>query len=60
MQLLLFAVSKANTTEYGARRACQLRPRCVGPERAQTQHYSIVWQISPVMHMDTYIKNYTF
>jgi hypothetical protein len=29
-------------TEYGAQRACQLRPRCIRPERAQTQYYSIL------------------
>ena len=31
------------STEYGAQRACQLRPRCNGPERARTQYYSILF-----------------
>jgi hypothetical protein len=27
----------------GAQRACQLRPRCIGPERDRTQYYSILF-----------------
>jgi hypothetical protein len=32
------------STEYGAQTACQLRPRCIGPEGARTQYYSILRQ----------------
>jgi len=31
------------STEYGAQKTCQLRPMCIGPERARTQYYSVLF-----------------
>jgi hypothetical protein len=46
------------STEYGAQRACQLRPRCIRPERARTQYYSILFydHISPGQELQTHIQ----